>query len=180
MRTLDVRRHTMRRKPGPHLTQEGVDLARLVAENAGDYDFVATSTLPRAVETAIAMGFAADETIEEFGQLPDDVHREIGWPSPFALIARAVARGGAAARYAQAQAGVWRQIVDRVPDGGRALVIGHGLIVELGAIGSVPNADRGSWGDALGYCEGVRVTFGGNDVRCEILRVPEEHRLVEN
>ena len=30
MRMLEVRRHTMRRKPGQHLSQEGIDLARLV------------------------------------------------------------------------------------------------------------------------------------------------------
>ena len=54
MRTLDIRRHTMRRKPGAHLSQDGIALARLIGENAGPYDLVVTSTIPRAVETAIA------------------------------------------------------------------------------------------------------------------------------
>ena len=32
MRYLEVRRHTMRTKPGEHLSQAGVDLARRVGE----------------------------------------------------------------------------------------------------------------------------------------------------
>jgi broad specificity phosphatase PhoE len=180
MRTLDVRRHTMRRKPGAHLSQDGIVLARLVAENAGPYDLVVTSTIPRAIETAIAMGFAVDETLDELGQLADEVEDDVRWPSSFALISQAVTKGGAAALHAQAQTRLWRQIVDRLPDGGRALVVSHGLIVELGVIGIVPNAEHAAWGDALGYCEGARIVFNVNEIGCEILRVPQQHRLVEN
>ena len=32
MRVLEVRRHSMRRKPGEHLSQDGIELARLVGE----------------------------------------------------------------------------------------------------------------------------------------------------
>lgn len=61
MRVLEVRRHTMRSKPGKHLSQAGVSLARHVGETMGSFDRVVTSTLARAFETAIAMGFAVDE-----------------------------------------------------------------------------------------------------------------------
>ena len=55
MKTLEVRRHTMRRKPGAHLSQDGIALARLVGGTAGPFSLVVTSTIPRAIETAIAM-----------------------------------------------------------------------------------------------------------------------------
>ena len=60
-------------------------LARLIGETAGPYDLVVTSTIPpRAIETAIAMGFEVNQTIEALGHLPETVAETIGWPSPFA------------------------------------------------------------------------------------------------
>ena len=70
MRTLYVRRHTMRRKPGQHVSQDGIDLARLVGAESGPFNLVVTSPVPRAVETAIAMGFEVDETDESLGRIP--------------------------------------------------------------------------------------------------------------
>lgn len=58
VRTIEHRRHTMRAKPGQHLNQAGVDLARRVGDGMGRFDRVVTSRLPRAFETAIAMGYA--------------------------------------------------------------------------------------------------------------------------
>ena len=65
MRTLEVRRHTIRNLSSPHISQDGVDLARRVGQGLGKFDRVVTSTLPRAFETAIAMGYAVDEQIEQ-------------------------------------------------------------------------------------------------------------------
>ena len=59
MRTLEVRRHTHRNAPQPHLSQLGVDLARQVGDEMGKFDRVVTSTVPRAFETALAMGHAS-------------------------------------------------------------------------------------------------------------------------
>ena len=56
MRTLEIRRHTHRNVPQPHLSQQGVDLARRAGEGLGHFDRVMTSTVPRAFETAIAIG----------------------------------------------------------------------------------------------------------------------------
>ena len=56
MRYLEHRRHSMRVQPGQHLNQAGVALARRVGETMGPFALVVTSTLPRAYETAIAMG----------------------------------------------------------------------------------------------------------------------------
>ena len=64
MRYLEVRRHSKRVRPGQHLSQWGVLLARRVGDELGPFDRVVTSPLPRCIETAVAMGFAVDETIE--------------------------------------------------------------------------------------------------------------------
>ena len=46
MKTLEIRRHSIRSQPGEHLNQNGVILARLVGQNMGPFDRVVTSTLP--------------------------------------------------------------------------------------------------------------------------------------
>ena len=180
MRTLEVRRHTMRRKPGEHLSQEGIELARLVGDASGPFGLVVTSDIPRAVETAIAMGFEVNETIESLGYLPPEVLGEVGWPSPFSRLSEAVRTGGPTAAFATEQASFWRSVVERVPESEQALVVTHGGFVELGAVAAVPHADHASWGDAIGYCEGVRLTFDGGFTSCEVLRVPDKYHLIEN
>src|SRR5947209_16043999 len=99
MRYLELRRHTMRTKPGQHLSQAGVSLARRVGEGLGPFQRVITSTLPRAFETALAMGFAVDEQHDLLGGMPGDVDEEIAWDAGFALLAQAVHRGGAVSLY---------------------------------------------------------------------------------
>ena len=180
MRYLEVRRHTMRTRPGKHLSQAGVTLARAVGEQLGPFDRVVTSTLPRAFETAIAMGFAVDEQIEALGLMPDAVEREVDWSDGFAAFAAAVARGEATARYARELAAVLREIVDAVPEGGAALVISHGGIIEAGTIGCLPDVDHTGRGRALDYCEGVRLAYAdGAFVGVDVLRLDRETPIDE-
>ncbi len=178
MRKLEVRRHTMRRKPGQHLSQDGIDLARLVGAGSGPYSLVVTSPIPRAIETAIAMGFEVDETDDFLGLIPTG--SGYGWPASFARVSDAVREGGAAAKFARRMAGVWQDIAERIPESTQALVVTHGGIVELGAAAAMPDFQHGAWGYAMGYSEGVRLTFDDGFTGCEVLRVPDEHRLIEN
>ncbi|MFC1716465.1 histidine phosphatase family protein [Candidatus Poribacteria bacterium] len=163
MQYLEVRRHTMRIKPGQHLSQAGVNLARRVGDSMGPFDKVITSTVPRAFETAIAMGFAVDEQYEQLSSLGDDVDAEIEWSAGFAEFARVVRRGKATARFAHMQLELWRSIVAASPDDECALIITHGGIVEAGAVACLPDADHSAWGTSCGYCEGVRLSFDGGD-----------------
>jgi broad specificity phosphatase PhoE len=175
MRFVESRRHTMRTQPGQHLSQAGVDLARCVGEGLGPFDRVVTSTLPRAFETAIAMGFAVDEQVALLAEMGADVDAEVDWTGGFAEFARAIHLGGATARFARAQAELLRAIALRLPGGGRALVISHGGIVEAGAIGCLPDGDHAAWGRACDYCEGVRLSFDGERFTAiEILRVDRD------
>ncbi len=83
MKTLEIRRHSIRSPLGEHLNQTGVTLARLVGQNMGPFDRVVTSILPRAFETAIAMGFAVDEQNELMSTYGGAVSNEAPWPQPF-------------------------------------------------------------------------------------------------
>jgi len=163
MRVIEHRRHTMHAKPGQHLSQQGVDLARAVGEGLGRLDLVVTSGLPRAYETAIAMGFAVDRQIPWLSSLPDGFEEEVPWDAGIAQIA-AAARSrpdGAVARFAQELAAFHAEIASQLPENGRALVISHGGIVEASAVGCRPDEDYSTWGPAFGYCEGVRMYFAG-------------------
>ena len=168
----------MRRKPGQHLSQDGIDLARLVGAGSGPFSLVVTSPVPRAVETAIAMGFEVDETDDFLGLIPTG--SGYGWPAPFARVSDAAREGGAAATFARQMARAWQDIVERIPESTQALIVTHGGIPEMGAVAAVSDEPHEDWGDAIGYCEGVRLTFDDRFTGCEVLRVPEEYRLIEN
>ena len=172
MKTIEIRRHSMRSKPGDHLNQPGVTLARLIGENLGPFDRVVTSTLPRAIETAIAMGFAVDEMNELMSSYGDEVEREIPWPASPAEYAVAIRRGKAAASYAHRLKEVYTKLADYLMDGRAALVINHGGVLELGAIACLPDADHSAWGSHFDYCEGIKLFWeNGKFVDGEILRV---------
>ena len=109
MRELELRRHSMRVGQGQHLSQEGVDLARRVGATMGRFDRVVTSALPRAFETAIAMGFAVDEQLEALGAMSADVSREADWQRGCAEIQRAARLGGATAGYVREQGQLLRR-----------------------------------------------------------------------
>lgn len=162
MRYLEVRRHTMRSKPGKHLSQAGVNLARQVGAKLGPFEQVITSKLPRAFETAIAMGFAVDKRYEELNTIDEAIESEIEWAAGFAEFARIIKQDGLTARAAHQQAAFWKKLALALPEDGRALVISHGAIIEAGTVGSLPDLDYTNWGKACDYCEGVLLGFDGS------------------
>ena len=94
--------------------------------------------------------------------------------SGYAAWARAAQNSPVVAQYTQTMAELWRSIARALPDGGRALVITHGGIVEAGTIGCLPSNTQAAYHTACGVCEGVRLTFDGDTVvNMEILRVEQ-------
>ena len=172
MKTIEIRRHTYRTKPGQHLSQQGATLARRVGESIGPFDRVVTSTVPRAFETAIAMGFAVDQQVELLGSFGDDVELEVPWPQSPAEYSKAIRKGAAAARYANQVADCLQNLATDLEDSRAALVITHGGIVEMGAVACLPDADHCTWGPHFDCCEGARLFWeDGKFVNAEILRV---------
>jgi hypothetical protein len=172
MKVLEIRRHSIRAKPGQNLSQQGVTLARLVGEEMGRFDHVVTSPLPRAFQTAIAMGFAVDETVELLGSFGDDVMLECPWPARFSEYSAPARSNGATTRYVNKLASFYHKLVASLPEGGTALVVNHGGIVELSTVSCLPEANLDPLGDYVECCEGVRVFWeNGVFTSAEILRV---------
>lgn len=172
MKTLEIRRHSIRSPQGDHLNQSGVELARLVGQAIGPFDRVVTSTLPRAFETAIAMGFAVDEQSDLMSTYGRDVEKEAPWPLSFADYAEAVQGGGASAKYAHKLAKYYTSIMNFISESRSALAINHGGVVELGVVGCLPGFDFSSWGGSVEYCEGARLYWDEDKfVKAEVLRV---------
>jgi broad specificity phosphatase PhoE len=172
MSVIEHRRHSWREPPGQHLVQRGVDLARRVGETMGRFDLVVTSDLPRAFETAIAMGYAVDRQEKLLG---DDggIADEADWTLGCAEFARAFKLGRRARDVCLAQAALVRSIASALPPEGRALLVSHGGIIEQGVVGLLPELDFEAWGPAFERCEGVLISFDGD--RCtgaEPLRLP--------
>lgn len=175
MKTLEIRRHSIRQAGGDHLSQKGILLAREVGRVIGPFDFVGTSALPRAFETAIAMGFAVTEQNELMNTYGGLVEREAPWPLPFFHYSLIVKQDGAAARYAHQLADYYMRILDSLADDGSALMINHGGVVELGVVACLPDTEFSNWGEAVGYCEGARLFWDdGRCVRGEPLRISNE------
>lgn len=172
MKILEVRRHSIRSAGGDHLNQHGVALARRIGKDIGPFDFVATSTLPRALETAIAMGFAVHEQKELMNTYGAAVEREAPWPLPFFHYSEIVKQDGAAARYAYQLVDYYTTIMGNLAEGGSALLINHGGVVELGVVACLPEVDFLPWGDSVDYCEGARLFWDdGRFVSGDVLRV---------
>jgi broad specificity phosphatase PhoE len=169
---IEHRRHSWRVEGGKHLTQSGVDLARRVGESMGHFDLVITSDIPRAFETAIAMGYAVDRQEKLLGKL-FDAESEISWEMGFAECQRGYRLGRATARACREHASFLRSVAVDLGAGGRALVVSHGGIIEAGTIGLLPEYDYSAWGPACERCEGVRLTFDGDAcTQAERLRLP--------
>lgn len=172
MKIIEIRRHSMRDPGGEHLNQQGVALARKVGSDIGPFDFVATSALPRAFETAIAMGFAVDEQDELMNSYGAAVEREAPWPLPYFHYAEIVKQDGPASQYAYRLMDYYTGILSRIPEGGSVLAINHGGVVELGVVACLPDADFSAWGESVDYCEGARLYWDdGRFTRGEVLRV---------
>jgi broad specificity phosphatase PhoE len=178
MRILEVRRHTKRKPPAPKLTQEGVTLARQVGESMGPFALVVTSQIPRAFQTAIAMGFAVDREAEWLFAYTQELSDALPDPDTFAAYAQTIQSGGIVADFAAQQADHWRGVAAELKEGEAALLLSHGAIVEMGAVGCLLHdkmpVDFAAWGGPLVYCEGVRLTFdGGRCVGGKVLRIQE-------
>src|SRR5262245_31454375 len=126
MPSLQVLRHAPTKKDsdrgsGSALSTEGVALARRVGQGCGSFARVITSTIPRTLETALAMGFAVDACYEELGLLTEAFWAEVPrhghweWERPFEEYRRLVARGGAASELGRRQVEVWTASLRSVP-----------------------------------------------------------------
>ncbi|MFF0312007.1 histidine phosphatase family protein [Streptosporangium sp. NPDC004379] len=182
MRWLDVRRHSLTKKGaargrGSHLSADGITLARFIGSEAGPYERVVTSSSPRAVETAVAMGFAVDDTMEmPSGYVSEEIprHAQWGWTDPYRRLAGIIQEGRAAAAVAETLRVIWVDTVGDVAEDRSALLVGHGGAIELALVACFPDASHDSWGTPFAHCDGARLGFAdGHFVSIEFHRAPQ-------
>jgi broad specificity phosphatase PhoE len=130
-----------------------------VGNDLGPFNLVMTSSKPRAFETAIAMGFAVNQTLKELSGISSTVDQEIAWDAGFSKYAEFYNYNGATSLWAKGLAKIFHKIVQKLPDNGSALIISHGGIVEGSTIGNLPGFDYSSWNRSVDYCEGVLLSF---------------------
>jgi broad specificity phosphatase PhoE len=180
---LEVRRHAQRKTSGgSQLSQPGIDLARSIGSSIGPFATVVTSVVPRARETAIAMGFAVDYELVTLASDPEvyvEAEESEWWraPHPFVALAEVIAQGGGYYRYAHSMAALWRDLLTPLSHDQAALVIGHSGELEAALIACLPDGDYSTWGTTFGSCEGARLHFDGDPPyfrQVEFLRVPSE------
>jgi broad specificity phosphatase PhoE len=167
MRWLEVRRHSLTKKGparerGSQLSAQGVALARAVGAELGPIAYVLTSAAPRAIETAIAMGVAVDDTVElPSSYVPGEVgfHEQWTWAQPWVRYAELVGRGGGLTAVTGAHQAAWTRAMASVADGAAALVVSHGGAIEPTLVACLPHADHEQWGALLGHCDGARLGF---------------------
>lgn len=150
MRTLELRRHAERDPDADRLSAAGrVQAAQVGRTLEGGYDVVFVSPAQRAAETAAWFLRALNEQLPEREVIPG------------------LAGRGTDGSLAQLGA-VLVDLLDRVPEGGRGLAVGHTPLIEQAVDGLT-----GRRVERLAECEGVLLTRL-DDGRIEVreLRLP--------
>lgn len=170
---VEIRRHTARHHDDwGHLTNAGVELAARVGASMLAFDTVISSPLPRAAETAIAMGYGVDRELPDLAVVGEAAMAEIDWPMSFAEFAERMQPGSAIAARGAELAELLASIASALGDGGSALLLSHGAVIEIATIAATPQLDHSSWGSHCGHCEGVRLTSAdGHFVEARVIRV---------
>ncbi len=158
-KTVALLRHAIRAITGKNLTQVGVNQAHAMTMQLPRPDRVISSPKPRAVQTAVAMGYAVDETFEEMAKMGADVDQDLGWTetASLAMLAGRLAAPGPAHAYARAQSALIREALTRVPDAGVLWVVSHGGVVECQLFGLLQAAAWPAHEPVFGRCEGAIV-----------------------
>jgi broad specificity phosphatase PhoE len=166
MRQLEVRRHSFtkkgdNRRRGSDLSSKGVSAARTVGTRIGPVGYVAASEAPRTVETAIAMGYAVDDILPMGSGYVGTVahHNQWSWPYPFVRYRQILDDDPAFAGAADRELKLWLMALERVSEDGKALIVGHGGVIEPTLVAAVPIGDYGSWGQPFSHLDGVRLAF---------------------
>jgi hypothetical protein len=170
LKYLEHRRHTERTRPYDHINQKGIDLAKKVAETTGPFHYTLTSSIPRAVETVLVLGYEVNRTDDILFHYKPELMGELGRQT-FGDIAKAIFLGKYTDSYSKDQIAVFEEALDEVNNEETVLVISHGCMVEIGLVAMFPELDHKKWGKPFSYLEGYRVSYENGEFKDpEILR----------
>ena len=175
MRELELRRHGARAKDADELSPEG----RVQAEDVGrtldaTYAAIFVSPARRAAETAAWFLRASGQQLPDHAVVPD-------LASPVEDRWRAAAKAAGSSRIDAIReqdaglvdeegvrlGGAMEELFGRVPEGERALAVGHSPMIEAAVY-----ALTGEVIEPLAECEGVLLTRTDGDYRTKELRLP--------
>ena len=165
-----MRRHALTKKgpsreSGSLLSVEGVSRARTLGDLVPHAGYVLTGPDRRHVETAIAMGYAVDETVPWPSAYVSGVvehHDQWQWERPFEGYAELLRTSAGLREVAQEHLAHWLRALAQVDDGETALVISLGGSIEPVLVAAHPEADHADWGTALHQLQGATLTFDGD------------------
>ena len=150
MKTLELRRHARRDPQADRLSPAGRADAEDVGRTSGRrYDVVFVSPAGRAAETAAWVLRGAGVQLTDHAVVPGLGGQDASGGSPEGMAAG------------------FRLLLDRIPEDGRGLAFGHTPLLERGAFGLT-----GIEIEALRELEGILITFDGDEVAVEELRLP--------
>jgi broad specificity phosphatase PhoE len=155
-----VFRHSNRERHVAHLNQAGVTRARKVGERLGVFAQVYCSPAMRAIETAVAMGYAVTEERDELA-LPDGkaLSRELDTIRRFEDAARLLRAGAHIPAYGVQLRAFVEEAVASLHDHNDLLMISHGGLIEVLALACCPSARAAQLEPELSFCDGVRLEF---------------------
>jgi broad specificity phosphatase PhoE len=137
----------------------------------GPFHYVLTSTIPRAVETALVLGYEVNRMDDLLFHYKPELVDELGNRS-FQAIAKAIEAGRYTYSYAQDQLVLLREALDEVDEGDTILVVSHGSMVEIGLVAMFTDLDHEKWGKSFTYLEGYRVGYENEEFKDpQILRI---------
>lgn len=181
MRYVDVFRHS-KRGEGKGLSEEGRELARTARSLlAPPYGLCVSSPKERARETLEVFGFKRYEIDEAFTAVSP-------WEPFDERVSRLAAERGISSlaacweipevlSYVRLQGetflGAVKRLARKLPEGGRALVVSHGGILEAAALLGRARYDLNEIDGEIGFCEGVAFELDGERLAgVEIKRLP--------
>jgi broad specificity phosphatase PhoE len=179
MKTIEIRRHAERHKPGDNLNARGVARARNASARDHQFALVVTSPVARALQTAIAMGHSVDAEDWTMATMGGSMEA-FPWDEGFGAIQQAIRSDPVAAAYATHQTAQLRYWLGRIQPGEALLVVSHGGIAEIGILGLLGDVDASPLGPSLDTCEGARLELQGDRVvSIHILRYDGDRERTE-
>lgn len=158
-------RHAHRIGKNPHISKNGLKKANKIGKKLPEFDKVLSSVSIRAVETAIALGFSIDETINFDDAEPKGSHS----PSTervfdtFEDFKRNIQNISYFKIYSSNLVSLLSTKLHSNKDLNKILIISHGGVIEYSTIGFLPNVDYKSWGPVVDHCNGVKLIFEDGD-----------------
>jgi phosphohistidine phosphatase SixA len=168
MRSLELRRHSNREPDGDRLSEDGQALALRVGKDLpGGYAIVFTSPARRAAETAAWFLRGLGQKLPAHAVAPglaspveDRWRSAAGSAGSGRIDAVEQADADLVERESSRLADAIRELLEDVPEGGRALAVGHTPLIEAAVYGLTSRVIQ-----PLGECEGVLLEQEGEEVR---------------